>query len=664
MTTVKLSVDDPEFVEKILYEVKKQGHFDSFRKACLADVGELLKNAINFPDRYFLKLSHFNPMTSTDTQPAFQNLHSRVEDSVQKFLNRQVWTSETNKNKLREEMRHHIIQLVFYVKFLNSTLKFTQTLLFFSSIPSAGYLESGVSRIVDQVMEQKMESIRGSVEEILYKYVGIEKPLKDKHNGSLEVDTDLLPTDLEQVSPDSDKKSLLEQIEEEIVEDEDFESPAFEPIEPMTADKNENSNLSAISGLTSQDSIENKSEPDEQLENRQETQLSQISSTQETVEVDPIPPPPCEETQIPPPPAEDEPEKSQFDLNKDSIEFTGTERKSMTLDDSNNSGEADKEKILQPEDVPSNTMEIDNLYENDTTDSSEMRMEIDLKTDDTTQETAESFKIDENSRDSMLTKEKDKHRHHHKPSSSKDKHHHKSTRHHHSSSSKPRHDDKNKTRSEKHKKSSSACDKEKMPVDKIKTPGEKEKNSAEKDRSSTSSKDKITSKLHKDDHQQEKLSLKKRPSIDRDSKEGKEESVKVPADPVAKADEESLLKNPENKLVVENSILGETTEMSVDSNSSKKEKSSILVKYDYLKSKSFSDEIDDGFCGFTEIPKKLPENPWFECLRKEVKKSQEKEKSSVEQKKTELNLQPPRGKKQKSKSPGKEFLSFFPKFYF
>ena len=498
-------------------------------------------------------------------------------------------------------------------------------------------------------MEQKMESIRGSVEEILYKYVGIEKPdKKEKHNGSLEVDTDLLPTDLEQVSPDSDKKSSLEQIEEEIVEDEDFESPAFEPIEPMTVDKNENSNLSAISGLTSQDSVENKSEPDEQLEIRQETQLSQISSTQETVEVDPVPLPPSEETQIPPPPAEDEPEKSQFDLNKDSIDFTGTERKAMSLDDSNNSGDAEKEKTLQPEDVPSNTMEIDNLYENDTTDSSEMRMEIDLKADDTTQETTESSKIEESSLDSMV-KDKDKHRHHHNPSSSKDKHHHKSTRHHHSSS-KPRHDDKNKSRSEKYKKSSG--DKEKLPVDKIKTPGEKDKTSGDKDRSSGSSKDRKTStKSHKDDHQQEKPTLNKQQSTDRDSNEEKKESIKSPASSAVKT-EENFQNNQENKPVLVDSILGESTEISIDSKPTKKEKSSILMKYDYLKSKSFSDEIDDGFCGFTESPKKLPDNPWFECLRKEVGKSQEKEKPSAEAKKTELNL--PRGKKRKSKSPGRK----------
>lgn len=83
MTTPKLSVSDPDFVNKIIFEVKSQGHFDAFRRECLADV---------------------------DTLPVFQNLHSRVEDSVQNFLNRQVWTPETNKNRLREDMRYNIVR--------------------------------------------------------------------------------------------------------------------------------------------------------------------------------------------------------------------------------------------------------------------------------------------------------------------------------------------------------------------------------------------------------------------------------------------------------------------------------------------------------------------------------------------------------------------------
>lgn len=70
MANQKLSVNDPEFVDKIsknrifndfqffilifkslVYEVKSSGHFDTFRKECLSDV---------------------------DINPAYQNLHSRV----------------------------------------------------------------------------------------------------------------------------------------------------------------------------------------------------------------------------------------------------------------------------------------------------------------------------------------------------------------------------------------------------------------------------------------------------------------------------------------------------------------------------------------------------------------------------------------------------------
>lgn len=83
MTATNLSVHDPEFMDKIIFEVKSQGHFDAFRKECLADV---------------------------DTQPAYQNLQSRVEDSVQSFLNRQVWTPETNRTRLREDMKSSIVR--------------------------------------------------------------------------------------------------------------------------------------------------------------------------------------------------------------------------------------------------------------------------------------------------------------------------------------------------------------------------------------------------------------------------------------------------------------------------------------------------------------------------------------------------------------------------
>lgn len=592
----------------------------------------------------------------------------------------------------------------------------SQTILDFR----AGYLESGVNRIVEQVVEQKMDYIQSKVEEILYDYVGMEKPIKREKQDALEVETDLLPTDLEQVSPDSDKKSSAsglevikdEEIEEEIVEDEDFESPAFEPIEPMVVEKNENenshqSNLSSISGLTSQDSAENKSEPSPPgvSSPKQESQLSQISSLQEMSQSET-----CDDlkkedeskevkeeiesaaetqevmdtTDAAPPAEPEQAEKSNFDLKKDCIEFTGTERKPLTLDDSTNSAEA--EKALQPEDVPSNTMEIDNLYENDTTDSSEMRMEIDLK-DDTTQETADSSKVEESSQDSGVSKEKPKsveakkesshHRSSHKSSDrdhSRDKHKssHKSSHHHRSSSSRSHHDDKSKSRSD--VKSSSS---KKSSSDRHRSSSGR---SHDKDKDRKSSKDDGKSRRdHKsDDHHQEKSSSRRRRSTDHDSNDGKssqdkpKSSGEIPSQASANKDSEpqavetkstteSSEKNQDSidsKAVVVDAMLSENCEISIDSKSSSR-KSSILVKHDYFKSPAKPSlkaaDITDGFCGF-EV-EKLPDNPWFDYMRRELSKPQKKKvirrgsnNNYLDQKKS-LNLPRQLKTKSKSKSP-------------
>ncbi|CRL01198.1 CLUMA_CG014173, isoform A [Clunio marinus] len=665
MTSTKLNVNDPEFVDKIIYEVKSEGHFDTFRKECLADV---------------------------DTQPAYQNLHSRVEDSVQKFLNRQVWTPETNKNRLREDMRYNIIR--------------------------AGYLETGVTRIVDQVVAQKMDYIKSKVEEILYQYVGIDKPIKKEKdsNGALEVETDLLPTDLEQVSPDSDKKSddideqesKEEEIEEEIVEDEDFESPAFEPIEAIITEKND-SNLSGISGLTSQDSAGTKNQETENQDQSQERSIEQMTAECEVSKEIEEPHTPIpgvdddedkaeEETATIPTESigkeeikvKEETEKSQFDLQKESIEFTGTERKSMIIEDakedSNNSDEIfvakekSPEKALQPQDVPSNTMEIDNLYENDTTDSSEMRMEIDLK-DDTTQETGGSAsKVEESSQDSTVpketqtTEEKRESHHHHKRNKSKERHKssshsHKSSRHHHSSSSKSRHDDKHKSKSSSHKSSSSSNHK---------------KSSSEKERSSSSrrddrhDKDKKSSKHreHKtiDDHHQEKTSRRRR-STDNDSNDGKGGQGKSgnsgenisPSQSKTESNSQSAVDQSEsnqvsndNKPLIVDKMLSENCEMSLEqkTSSKKEQKSSILVKYDYLKPSSMKtlstdEEIDEDCLGF--VPENLPDNHWFESFRyeaakKPVKRLKSNKNNHVDQKKIEeaLNLKIPKRLKSKT----------------
>lgn len=625
----------------------------------------------------------------------------------------------------------------------------------------AGYLESGVNRIVDQVMEQKMDYIQSKVEEILYHYVGIAKPLKkEKLSEGLVIDTDLMPTDLEQVSPDVLMDEVKdEEVEEELVEDDDFESPAFEPIESVIVEKNDNSehsNLSAISGLTSENSAQSKSEPMDVVQTeapdvqdqhqQQDSQISQFSSLQDTLSQeasdvapavaaigeeaqavlttnDAIQPPVAlddeaqvsaaldEEAQVAPAlnveetnkddqpsdsteqPEIEDPNKSQFDLNKDSIEFTGTERKSISLDDSANSTEA--EKVLQPQDVPANTMEVDNLYSNDTTDSGDVKMEIDLK-DDTTQGTVESSsKVEESSQDSSkVAKEKSQSDHkkdsrhdHHKSDRSRDKHKssssHKSSHHSRSSSSKGRHDDKHKSRSDGKSSGSSS----------------RKKSSSEKDRSSSSRRDhdkdrksrddnsrsKNRDSKTSDDHQQEKSSSRRRRSTDHDSNDGKTLSDKTrgentsstvvaqseqvqPAAAVDKALEvepsNETTETLENKERIVKKMLSESSETSSDSRSGVK-RSSILIKYDYLKSpsKSFEAkrekrEIEDGFRGF-EV-ERLPDNPWFTCLRKEtgkVQKKKPKSKSSnnnyLEQQKQDktLNLDLPKAKsKQKQKN--------------
>lgn len=150
-----LLAGDPRLVDHIVGEVKSQGIFDQFRKECIADV---------------------------DTKPAYQNLRTRVEGSVNSFLDKQLWEPELNKNQLRETLRKHIHE--------------------------APYLDAGVERIVDQVVNPKVYSVfMPQIEDVVYKFLGIERPkIKEKASGcGLK---DLLPKDLDPVSPESDKNSL------------------------------------------------------------------------------------------------------------------------------------------------------------------------------------------------------------------------------------------------------------------------------------------------------------------------------------------------------------------------------------------------------------------------------------------------------------------------
>lgn len=74
-------------------------------------------------------------------------------------------------------------------------------------ISEAAYLDAGVERIVDQVVNPKIYSVfTPQIEDVVYKYLGLEKPKREKNGGhSIK---DLLPIDLDPVSPESDKNSL------------------------------------------------------------------------------------------------------------------------------------------------------------------------------------------------------------------------------------------------------------------------------------------------------------------------------------------------------------------------------------------------------------------------------------------------------------------------
>lgn len=243
-----------------------------------------------------------------------------------------------------------------------------------------GFLDTGVERIVDQVVNPKLNSnFVPKIEEIAYKYLGIEKPVN--RTSELEVDTvnhqQFLPNlELEQVSPDSEKCPSIEapspnarnqdiliddrvdDIEEKM---DDFESLAFEPIECKIVkdeivdedddkmdiclgdsddDMNKSngfnfnscdevkSNLSSISGLTSNESIEDSCGA---IANNPPATSKEVDASVEceTTEIEKTPPITAEQNSTTPPPQPSPPEAAvqQFDAieqpeEKPSIHYT------------------------------------------------------------------------------------------------------------------------------------------------------------------------------------------------------------------------------------------------------------------------------------------------------------------------------------------------------
>lgn len=146
---------------------------------------------------------------------------------------------------------------------------------------SGNYLEQGVNRIVDQVVNPKIASVFiPQVEELFYNHLGIQRPkpiipvAAETSNGKIE--SDLLPTDLEAVSPGSvksndDKEDVrppgdgdnMEEMKMDIDEasqpKEELKEESQEPI----LIENAESQLSGISDLTSHgsDSVDNSAIP-------------------------------------------------------------------------------------------------------------------------------------------------------------------------------------------------------------------------------------------------------------------------------------------------------------------------------------------------------------------------------------------------------------------
>ncbi|CAH1135212.1 unnamed protein product [Ceutorhynchus assimilis] len=104
---------------QIISQIKSDGVFDQLRSECLSD---------------------------GDITPAYRNLNQRVEANVKAFLSTQTFAGNLNKLQLREQLRKNITE--------------------------SGILDANVGRIVDQVVDPKINTVfRPKVQEEVYKFL-------------------------------------------------------------------------------------------------------------------------------------------------------------------------------------------------------------------------------------------------------------------------------------------------------------------------------------------------------------------------------------------------------------------------------------------------------------------------------------------------------------